>query len=219
MACGQSDFVSGTYQGYIWDPLTGSVPPDAINWLSIGVTDDGFEIEMETSIQEITVDQYADSMVDGIYRGGNCYINATLAQFGAQGARMLRQAYVDSKNISTVDDHISGEGQLGTIGCSIRNYAFPLVLRRVAPIAADNSADRYIFPVCIVDPNLPIRWTLQSRLWTLPVRLRVLPFHNDGATQDPMNYPLGPLSVIDGVSAIATPNARFYFPFWSTDAA
>jgi hypothetical protein len=139
--------------------------------LSIGATDDGFEIEKETAAQEITADEYGDSVLDGIYRGGQCFFNLTLLEFAIAGAQRLRRAYQEAGTV---------EGTMGTIGCTLRHYAFEMTLNRVSPPDASNSPDRYWIPAAILDPAFPVRWTLQSRLWSIPLRIRALPYKSDG---------------------------------------
>ena len=163
MPCGDSTYVSGTYLATIRFDFDSAA-------YDLGTTDDGFEIEITHSVADITTDGGGDTVVNGIYRGGNCFVNTTFLEFHELGVQRLRRAYSNMVNLT------GAEGTIGTIGCTVRDqYAFELLLTRQSPANATNSFLYYKFADCIMDPNFPVRWSLQSRLWTMPMRFRSYP--------------------------------------------
>ena len=143
--------------------------------ISLGETTEGFEIELDYSVDEIQTDAGGDIVVGGIYRGGNAFVNCTLMEFGLASVRKLTHPYSDTA------------GKVGVIGCDIRTQAFYMTLTSLVNPPMTNQARVYTFGFydtsaetvrggVTVDHNVPLRWALSSRLRVLPVRFRCFPF-------------------------------------------
>ena len=65
-------FVAGAYTATWGDP--GDSFP-------LGTTEDGFDLEMNFSSEEIIGDNLGDSVQDIVYRGGNCFISCVLEEW------------------------------------------------------------------------------------------------------------------------------------------
>lgn len=150
-------FIAGPYQA-TW------------NSVSVGQLEDGFEIEHSLSQEDIVGQDMGDSVQDGVYRGGNMFINMTLMEY-SQSSAMLALWWVHSQVLGRM-------GQVGTL--MQQTYSQPLVLTAVAGTPALGNPTTITCAHAALAANFDVRLLLAPRLRRVPLRLRLYPY-SDGA--------------------------------------
>ncbi len=155
-------FIAGPYTS-TWTPPTGAA-------LSLGITEDGFDLEWVMHGEIIKGDNMGDSIQDGVYRGGDAFISLTSEEFDAAGL------YGASGTIAQAFNPASATfGRHGQAGVLFSALAGILVLTRV-------SASTTASPVsitankAILANEYVIRTKLASRLRKVPLRFLLLPY-------------------------------------------
>lgn len=107
---------------------------------TIGTTETGFQLTRDNQIEHIKIDEFGDTTVDGIYRGGNMRIRLQGVTYGATTQAVLANFY---------DNPIGVIGPVGqTIGGALGRK---MVLTPVAGINSNNI--QFTFPVVAPDGN------------------------------------------------------------------
>ncbi len=74
-------FIAGSYYGTITSSNT--------SWM-LGKVQDGFTLTETRSAEDILTDDLGDSKVDGVYRGGNCFLSFIASEVHAEGIIRLK---------------------------------------------------------------------------------------------------------------------------------
>jgi hypothetical protein len=133
MAADSSGFVAGYY---------------TCSWAAadLGITEAGWELVPSLSYEDIKGDQLADTIIDGIWRGWNLSLRATLIEWTPAG----RLACQYPASIATAD---VGNYVVQDIGKTIigGGFAKQLILTPVANI--NSNLKTYTFKYCAPSPN------------------------------------------------------------------
>jgi hypothetical protein len=150
MAADAGSFVAGHYTAG-W----GTAPQ------TIGTTESGFRISPVFYREDIRIDDYGDSIVDGIWRGYNVRVETQLSEWTSTGRQAIQNPF--DTTFGTIID----------IGKSLVGGAFAKQLV-LTPVASINSANKtYTFPLCVPDGDHG-GWSLNTRLRKVDIRLLVL---------------------------------------------
>ena len=125
--CVSTDIAYGPYlTEYNWDGVaTAYKPANApAGWFSIGITESVQRINRQNAGQDITATQFGDTVIDGIYTGGNTFASIVGKEWFANSARLL---YPWGGTYGTI----------GPIGASMCDAAGAL---RLTPIAGGRAA-------------------------------------------------------------------------------
>ena len=154
-------FVAGAYTA-VWD---GDV---------LGTTENGFELEIVYFGEEITGDNYGDTVQDVVHRGGNCFINCVLEEW-RQGSVNLISMF-DNADPGT-PGNIGMIGRMGTaIPDSGASVTGQLVLTHTTLSAAQDSPTTLTANNAIIAPGFSTRINFNSRLRKIPIRFQLLPY-------------------------------------------
>lgn len=143
-------FVAGPYTG-VW------------NSLALGITEDGFDWELQEGEEQITGDNMGDTIQDHVYRGHFLNIETVLEEFDTAALPTILWPFH-----ATLGTH----GQAGVLGTS---KAKPLVLTAVLGTTASTRPATMTFPLTILDPQFRSKLKMASRLKKIPIRLRAYP--------------------------------------------
>ena len=135
--------------------------------VDVGEIRDGFRLIQTQAGVPVTGDDYADSVQELIYRGGNCFMVFTLNEF------------------STTLNVLTNYGACGLIGQVGRqaiqsSLAGALVLTAVAGTPAASTPATLTATNAIMAEDFDIELLFDSRLREVPVRMRLLPFSSTG---------------------------------------
>lgn len=136
------------------------------NAQTLGIVEDAIQLEITPAVDPIVGDNYGASVQDGVYRGGNCFIDMVLQEFNATGALDAFWPFADTF------------GKLGVVGTLLSSFAAALVLTAVSGTTATPAtltADK-----AVLAPNFPIRTLWGTRLRNVPIRFQLLPYLDTG---------------------------------------
>lgn len=156
---------------YIAGPYTATYNPalGTSGALSLGITEDGFELEDTPFADIIRGDNLGESIQDGVYRGKDRYINLVAEEWDLEGLRRAFQPFIDA-------DAISDIGEVGQVGRLLTNLAGILVLTAVAGTTAAAVPATFTANKAIIAPGFPLRSLLATRHRKLPLRFLLLPY-------------------------------------------
>lgn len=148
--------------------------------LTLGITEDGFELEEVPYADLIRGDNLGEAIQDGVYRGKDVYINFVLEEVDLEGVRRLSQPFIDA-------DAITDLSEVGQVGRLLTNMAGVLVLTPVAGTTAATYSGALTANKAIIAPGFPLRRLLATRHRKLPIRMLLLPYTD---SQDIVHYRL-----------------------------
>lgn len=131
-----------------------------------GDVEDGFDLQLGWSYQELTVDRYGDSIIDAIFRGGNCFLH-----YIGQEATAAQTA---------LNPFAAGLGTLTSVGLLMDggSLANATVLTKVSGSSAAPAS--LTASKSWISGNEQFRMKHAARLRQVPVSLRLGPFDNSG---------------------------------------
>lgn len=181
---------------YVWSFGTGQ--PAAADL--IGITADAATFRMEWSAEEVRGDNLGDTIQDGIYRGGNCYLELVLQEWNKAIIQKLLQPVIGVTGDVGIDQDTlggglaeefglltrslgsSGEVNVGSMGCLWSRNSAELIGRPVGQCArsipAEAPATQINAQRAVLAPNFPIEYLMGSRLRNVPIRFLCLPFES-----------------------------------------
>ena len=136
---------------------------------SLGLINDPTRFRRVESAQPITVDQYGDSLVDGVYRGGRVFVMITLAEWTANIRTALWPFNADF-------------GAIGLAGRLLSDIAASLVLTPVALTpAAVLGNNTFTASKAILAPQNQTEFVLGNVHRNIPIAFECL-LYNDAGT-------------------------------------
>lgn len=168
-------FVAGRYSG-------------AYNSLDVGITRDGFELTIDTELEDIgETDAWGRTVLDALFQGANCFVqfvstawkSGSLAAFypwgGALGGAGVLGVLYDSTQ--------TAKAPIATLASAA---ALPLVLTSTAGTPAAQTgpiANTLTASYALLAKNNNSRLLFNSKLREVPVRLRLYPYSSGGITR------------------------------------
>jgi len=158
-------------RGFIAGPYVWSY-----NNRTIGVTQDGWNLNMSLFGQEITGDNLGDSMQDGVNRGANVTMEGQLNEWDVA----LNGVATDGAKTNTTCASIfwpwATLGQIGQVGKLLSLVAAPLVGTPAPNTTAATATVKNITMTYAVLPfNYNVSFLFAARLRSVPMRLQALP--------------------------------------------
>lgn len=154
---------NGTFVAGHYDAKWGGSGGDAL-----GTTESGFSIKPAFYKEEIKIDDYGDSTVDGIYRGYNIRVSTQLCEWTAAGRAKLQFPF------DTTLGTITRVG-MSLVGGGAANSGWGAQELYLNPINDISAASKiYRFPLSVPDGDHG-GWTLNTRLRKVDVNLLVMP--------------------------------------------
>ena len=127
----------------------------------LGQIEDGIETEFTMQSEDIRGDNLGDTIEDGVYRGGDCFVNFTLTEFNATAAQAAFWPW-----------HAIW-GKYGLVGRLLSGMSSTLILTVVAGTTAVPAA--LTFPYAILAKGFPLRLLFAPRNRRVPLRMHALP--------------------------------------------
>ncbi len=138
------------------------------NSVSVGITQEGFELQIESTNQNVTPsDAYGDSIIDMVYRGGNVHL-----QF--EGLAYKAGAITPFWPWGAI-------GTMGVIGRLASDVASSTVMTALTGTPAVASPATVTASKSILASNNPARLLFNSKLRTVPIRLILLAYDSGGS--------------------------------------
>lgn len=155
---------------FIAGPYTATWTPPSSSAKALGITQDGFELEWVMHGEIIKGDNMGDSIQDGVYRGGDAFINVVCEEFDAAGL------YGASGTVAQAFNPASATfGKHGQAGVLFSALAGILVLTRVSASTTASPVSITANKAILANEHV-IRTKMASRLRTVPLRFLLLPY-------------------------------------------
>jgi hypothetical protein len=141
------------------------------NTQDLGNTQDGWRVEVTSNRKGVNVDKFADTEIDGVYRGANCFLEAILKDWDGPGVNDVWWPY---------------SATIGTLGVIARlevasSLALATVLTALAGTpAATTGPATATFAKSILDAEFARTLNLNTEDRSIPIRLRVYPTTSTG---------------------------------------
>lgn len=143
------------------------------NAQSLGTIAQPIDFELMQFGQRIEGNHLGRSLLDGVYQGGDLFLNFILNEFDAAAARSAFWPFAASF------------GLVGQPGALYSSFAQALVLTALAGTNATPAT--LTFTKAVLAPNVPIRTLLGAAHKTIPLRMQVLPT-GAGTEQSPYRW-------------------------------
>jgi hypothetical protein len=139
------------------------------NAVDVGISDQGINLQQESRWEEIaSSDAYGDSIIDGVYRGGNVFFDYECKAYKA-GSQTPFWPWGTLGVMQAVGSAPTPIGRLAS------GVASATVLTAVAGTPAATSPATLTASKSILAPNSPARLLFHTRLRQVPIRLLALP--------------------------------------------
>lgn len=152
---------------------------------SLGLTQDGFMVRLRPEKELVNQsDIYGDTILDAVYRGGNCTVSLIGIEFSAMNAKGGVWPFGEANNSS-----VAAMGFLGTVGfMDVASSMFKaLVLTAVAGTTAASTPATMTASQAIMAEQSETEYQMTSRLRTVPLTMRLYPY----TTTNPSGMPSG----------------------------
>lgn len=169
-------FIAGAYTATVRKRLNGDLegtiasPTDT----PLGQIEDGINVEFTQAFEPVRGDNMGDSIQDGVFRGGDCFMDFSLVEWDL--ALISGVFWPGADNTNTVATAFANLGTLesGYIGRLATSLAFPIVLTK---LTGPNAVPAFIFAAkALLAPGYPARFILAPRLRRIPIRLQLYPY-------------------------------------------
>jgi len=172
-------FIAGPYAG-------------TYNAGALGLTQDGFEVRLRAEHELIAdSDVYGQSVIDMVYRGGNCLVSMLGIEFGKMGNKSAIWPYGAINN--TTLGSVPAFGFMGTVGRLAVGSSMikAFVLTAISGTTAAASPATMTANQAIQADGAEAQYMMTSRNRVVPLTLRLLPY----TTTDPAGMPTGTYEV------------------------
>jgi len=151
------------------------------NSVDTGITDQGMELTLDSELEDIgESDAYGLTVIDGIYRGGNCFLqfNSLAYKAGSLGAFWPYGGAINGAGVLGIIYDPNQIGNLLPIGQLASNIAKAHVLTSTTGTPAASSPATLTGPKALLAKNFNGKLLFNSKLRTVPVRLRYYPYQD-----------------------------------------
>lgn len=137
---------------------------------AVWITENGVELENRSYADPIRGDNLGDTIQDGVYRGGDCYVNVTGQRY-------------DDANISAAFWPYAAHGIIGQVGRLQTAVGGTLLINSPAAGTTANSIGpaSVQWSEAVLAPNFDVRLLYATRLRQVPLRMQGLPFEHGGS--------------------------------------
>lgn len=144
--------------------------PYTVTWggVTLGITEDGLELEHVGYAEPVRGDNLGDSKQDGVYRGGDVFINFVLQEYS-------KTLVANGHTVAPWHPYHATYGRVGQVGVLQSNQAAQLLFSAVAGTPAANNPAAVRVYSAILAENFPIRLLFASRHRKIPMRMQALP--------------------------------------------
>jgi hypothetical protein len=163
----------------------------AYNSQPIGLTETGFQLRFAAEKQIINQSHlYGDTILDAVYRGGNCILSFVCIEFNKANVRSMLWPYGPPASVTTEPN---GYGFLGTIGRMDvgSSIAKSMILTAVTGTTAVASPATMTFGAAVRAEGSENDYMLGPVQRTVPVNLRLYPY----SVTDPSGFAAGSYEV------------------------
>lgn len=138
------------------------------NSVAMGQQEDGFRLRLSFAKEEIRSNTYGDSVIDAVYRGGNCFLTGIFIE----RASVMSAAAA----VSPFNPYGASPGFMGIVGRLDFALSQSIVLTAIATLSAAASIATLTATNAIIDQNLSTEVLMANRASFLPLTFRLYPY-------------------------------------------
>lgn len=142
---------------------------------SMGQQEDGFRLRLSFAKEEIRSNTYGDSVIDAVYRGGNCFLTGVFIE----SASVILKAGVGPLNPFNpygAGGSVSGLGFMGVVGRLDFALTGAVVLTAVTGLPAASDIASLTGTNSIIDQNLNQEIVMANRARFVGLTFRLYPY-------------------------------------------
>ncbi len=145
------------------------------NSVAMGQQEDGFRLRNSYAKEEVRSNTYGESVIEGVYRGGNCYL---------QGVFIERASVLKVAAACPANPYSSAHGAMGLVGRLDFGLAMPIVMTAIASLstAGTNGIASLTASNSIIDQNLSTELVMANRVSNLNLTFRLYPSGTNGGS-------------------------------------
>lgn len=134
---------------------------------AMGQQEDGFRLRLSFAKEEIRSNTYGDSVIDAVYRGGNCFLT---------GIFIERDSVLLKAAVSPFNPYGAATGFMGLAGRLDFALSSSIVMTAIATLSAASSIATLTATNAIIDQNLSTEVLMANRASFLPLTFRLYPY-------------------------------------------
>lgn len=134
---------------------------------AMGQQEDGFRLRLSFAKEEIRSNTYGDSVIDAVYRGGNCFLSAIFIE---------RSSVIANAAISPFNPYGAAPGFMGLVGRLDFGLSQSIVLTAIATLSAASAIASLTATNAIIDQNLSTEMSMANRASYLQLTFRLYPY-------------------------------------------
>jgi hypothetical protein len=134
---------------------------------AMGQQEDGFRLRLSFAKEEIRSNTYGDSVIDAVYRGGNCFLT---------GIFIERASVAANAAISPWNPYGAALGFMGIVGRLDFALSVSVVMTAIATLPAASAIATLTATNSIIDQNLSTEMSFANRASFLQLTFRLYPY-------------------------------------------
>ena len=139
---------------------------------AMGQQEDGFRLRLSFAKEEIRSNTYGDSVIDAVYRGGNCFLSGIFIE----RASVLATTAIGPYNPYGTGGAAAAPGFMGLVGRLDFALSQAIVLTAIATLPAASSIATLTATNGIIDQNLSTEVSMANRASFLQLTFRLYPY-------------------------------------------
>lgn len=139
---------------------------------AMGQQEDGFRLRLSFAKEEIRSNTYGDSVIDAVYRGGNCFLSAIFIERSS----VIANAAISPFNPYGTSGVTSAPGFMGLVGRLDFGLSQSIVLTAIATLPAASAIASLTATNAIIDQNLSTEMSMANRASYLQLTFRLYPY-------------------------------------------
>lgn len=145
------------------------------NSVAMGQQEDGFRLRVSFAKEEVRSNTYGDSVIEAVYRGGNCYL---------QGIFIERAAVMKVAAISPFNPYSAAVGAMGLVGRLDWALSMPIVMTAIGSLATagTNGIASLTAANAAIDQNQSTEVVMANRASFLNLTFRLYPAGTNGGS-------------------------------------
>lgn len=145
------------------------------NSVAMGQQEDGFTLRLSFAKEEVRSNTYGDSVIEAVYRGGNCYL---------QGIFVERASVLKVAAACPFNPYASAVGAMGLVGRLDWGLSQSVVLTAIGSLATagTNGIASLTAANSVIDQNLSTEVKMANRASFLNLTFRLYPAGTNGGS-------------------------------------
>ena len=147
--------------------------------VTLGETESGFTLEVTYEYEQIIADNLGGSIQDGVYRGGQAYISATVMEPDKAAVLEAFTPHIGSAGVTDLGKIRESGNPIGKLATSFSKALVLTVVANTPASGAGGIATVTASKACLA-PNMPLSALFTTNSRRIPFRFQLYPFTDTG---------------------------------------